>query len=226
MTEGQAGSPPAGSAAGDAPEDPAASADAPSGPADDDTKLPRALKNIQVVCAGVFIAWAVGVLAINWIYGAAMRKPNLGASFTVGSAYAAAAFGGGMLAGLLFGIPRSRSSDNGDSANYTPNTALEQISDWLTKIIVGVGLTQFAGIAAFGGRLVDTMSRGLGSSPSDVGFAASLLIISVVVGFVVSYLLSRTILPYYFDLSDVKRRRATGRDSGAAPAQADTTPSQ
>lgn len=206
---------------------PAAGGDAapPDGPTDgksdggaphDGTTLPQALKTIQLVCAAVFGAWAAGVLLINLVYGVAMRKPNLGASFTVGSAYAAAAFGGGMLVGLLFGIPRSRSSDNGDSANYTPNTALEQISDWLTKIIVGIGLTQFAAIAAFGGRLVDTMARGLGNTASDVGFAASLLIISVVVGFIISYLLSRTILPYYFDLSDVKRRRATGRDGAAA----------
>jgi len=61
---------------------------------------------------------------------------------------------GGFL-GFLFGIPRSQqnppsgnSKINERSRDYSENTNLEQISDWLTKIIVGVTLIQFTEIAS------------------------------------------------------------------------------
>src|SRR5438552_4060746 len=61
--------------------------------------------------------------------------------------------GGGLL-GFLFGLPRTvqdvgqrNSTTSGlpsepQNVSYHANTNLEQISDWLTKILVGVGLTQ------------------------------------------------------------------------------------
>src|SRR5690242_16782606 len=52
-----------------------------------------------------------------------------GASWALG---AGAFFAVGMSAGFIFGIPRG-------SHKYV-NSNLEQISDWLTKILVGVGL--------------------------------------------------------------------------------------
>ncbi|MDQ2643463.1 MAG: hypothetical protein M3020_06600 [Myxococcota bacterium] len=68
----------------------------------------------------------------------------------------------GILLGFLFGIPRTTVAERAPnpvtdppggrepvpagtsplSAPYSVNTNLEQISDWLTKILVGVGLTQ------------------------------------------------------------------------------------
>ena len=67
----------------------------------------------------------------------------------------------GMLTGFLFGIPRSLQTDsppivtenNGTSKQlsqpgFRGNTNLEQISDWLTKILVGVGLTQIGSISS------------------------------------------------------------------------------
>lgn len=52
---------------------------------------------------------------------------------------------GGMI-GFLFGVPRKNLAAEANNnrlagRSYTPNTNLEHISDWLTKIIVGVGLT-------------------------------------------------------------------------------------
>ena len=59
----------------------------------------------------------------------------------------------GSLVGFLFGIPRTlqetREENHPISNNtrkYLVNTNLEQISDWLTKILVGVGLTQVTAI--------------------------------------------------------------------------------
>src|SRR5204862_8287798 len=67
----------------------------------------------------------------------------------------------GGLIGFLFGIPRSladqdrRGDQSGPSARYQANTNLEQISDWLTKILVGVGLVKFT---AFARLIVDLVS--------------------------------------------------------------------
>ncbi|RVU38806.1 hypothetical protein EOI86_05935 [Hwanghaeella grinnelliae] len=60
----------------------------------------------------------------------------------LGISGAAAVIGG--LLGFLFGIPRTLQGDSGGNggAGDRVNTNLEQISDWLTKIIVGVGLVQ------------------------------------------------------------------------------------
>ncbi len=65
----------------------------------------------------------------------------------------------GALIGFLFGLPKTlQPDDNGRSGksaglssssgdvDYRFNTNLEQISDWLTKILVGVGLTQLTQI--------------------------------------------------------------------------------
>ena len=76
--------------------------------------------------------------------------------YVLSVAFAAAAAACGWLLGLLFGIPRSLARANvpaagtataasgPGAANRTSrvNTNLEDISDWLTKTIVGVGLTQ------------------------------------------------------------------------------------
>lgn len=55
----------------------------------------------------------------------------------------------GVLVGFLFGIPRALQNAGTGGAEagwgrYSTNTNLEQISDWLTKILVGVGLVELA----------------------------------------------------------------------------------
>lgn len=55
----------------------------------------------------------------------------------------------GSMLGFLFGVPRSNvhlgpdgQAETGDEPAYVPNTNLETISDWLTKVVVGVGLVE------------------------------------------------------------------------------------
>jgi hypothetical protein len=89
----------------------------------------------------------MGVGMLVMIIAAIIVKPNgflpvLGLSSAIALA---ASLVGGFL-GFLFGIPRS---SNGLDSKKTPfgyNTNLEQVSDWLTKIIVGVSLTQIPAI--------------------------------------------------------------------------------
>lgn len=62
----------------------------------------------------------------------------------------------GAFMGFLFGIPRSKqlqgqvvAEDGNSQREYLENTNLEQISDWLTKIIVGITLVQFNELKTF-----------------------------------------------------------------------------
>ena len=67
----------------------------------------------------------------------------------------------GGIIGFLFGIPHSATLSS--PATYRPSTNLEQVSDWLTKIIIGVGLVQADEIAtrlAVAGRLIGTIVPG------------------------------------------------------------------
>src|SRR5690348_5138906 len=58
-----------------------------------------------------------------------------------------------LILGLIFGVPRARSEFiAGASERYASNSNLEQISDWLTKLLVGAGLVQ---LTSTPGRLRD-----------------------------------------------------------------------
>ncbi len=108
------------------------------------------------------------------------------------------------LLGFLFGIPLSpeqaKSKDSGnqntseprkDSSDYKRNTSLEQVSDWLTKIIVGVGLTQLNNIPPKFIELARYLAAGIGGE-SHANFVLPLIIYFGVVGFVLAYIVTRT----------------------------------
>jgi hypothetical protein len=132
---------------------------------------------------------------------------------------AAAAAAVGALLGFLFGIPRSAQEASPSAAVTTPgaaeertayergayevNTNLEQISDWLTKILVGVGLIQLGSLAGPLGRLVDSIAAGFGGRPIDRLMVAGILVFFTVFGFLASYLLTRLLLRRAFTLADL-----------------------
>ncbi len=80
-------------------------------------------------------------------------------------------FAAALLFGFLFGIPKSV-SESAASGNKVAaetqlavNTNLEQISDWLTKIIVGVGLVELKVLPSYVDRLMTYVSPVLVNSP-------------------------------------------------------------
>jgi hypothetical protein len=121
----------------------------------------------------------------------------------------ASAFVGGTL-GFLFGIPRTLQQEGGgapdgnlgtsDAAppgrrvDYRANTNLEQISDWLTKILVGVGLTQIPAIREGLTSLAAFAAQGLGSPAYSQVFALVLISYSSILGFLFGYLWTRLFL--------------------------------
>lgn len=78
----------------------------------------------------------------------------------------------GVVVGFLFGIPRlSLDDQHGKQENtkaalgrYRPSTSLEEIADWLTKMIVGVGLTQLNKIPTKLDALASYVAKGMGDS--------------------------------------------------------------
>jgi hypothetical protein len=99
----------------------------------------------------------------------------------------------GAFIGFIFGIPRTPASKDPD--NIAANTNLEEISDWITKIIVGVSLVQLNQI---GGGIVElghTLANGLGNHPTSFVFSISTMIFYFVGGFFLGYLWSRIYLP-------------------------------
>jgi hypothetical protein len=130
----------------------------------------------------------------------------------VGAMVGAAAYIAGALIGFLFGIPRvlqrgvepSHDADGASRSGYLVNTNLEQISDWLTKILVGVGLTQLPAIADACGRLIAAVADGMGSDPAMTSLAGAVLTYFLGAGFLQTYFIARTTLTLSFRLSDAE----------------------
>jgi hypothetical protein len=126
----------------------------------------------------------------------------------------------GGIIGLLFGIPKSVSdpssglppADTGNSTaagvgtgenrrpGYATNTNLEQISDWLTKILVGVGLTEIATIREQFRNLATYFGDGFlaeaATTPSGTAsvVAGVIVIFGLTGGFIAGYLFTRIFL--------------------------------
>lgn len=123
--------------------------------------------------------------------------------FAVGAIVFGAAFGVGAMIGFLFGIPRRIQREGVDlapTAGLSVNTNLEQISDWLTKIIVGVGLVEIGRIA--GGLDSVAESVKLTDHSSAEAFALGLIIYSLVDGFLLAYVWTRVELSSQLGLAD------------------------
>ena len=127
---------------------------------------------------------------------------------------------GGLL-GFLFGIPRTLQQASApapaggaeleartdgrdvDRPEYRGNTNLEQISDWLTKILVGVALTQFDDFLDFLRRAVGFLAPGFGRPAISRPFVLGLLLFFPTCGFLLGYLLTRLYLPLALRRSDI-----------------------
>ena len=118
---------------------------------------------------------------------------------------------GGAL-GFLFGIPRTLQPDEPGAedtetgtVNYRANTNLEQISDWLTKMLVGVGLTQLPAIPEQLRSVGKSIAPALGDTPSAPVMAVSILIFFAASGFLFGFLWTRLYLATAFRQADIDR---------------------
>jgi hypothetical protein len=134
-------------------------------------------------------------LGVILIYVSQVSSGIRWAAFGTAVVIAASAWFGGGIAGFLFGIPRTvqgRSSSD-RAIHYQGNTNLEQVSDWLTKIIVGVGLVQIGHIVPALSKFAQSVKAPLGGLPSSAAFGLGLAISYSLLGFFYFYFWSRSL---------------------------------
>jgi hypothetical protein len=162
---------------------------------------------------------------------------------SVGVMMAGASLFVGALLGFLFGIPRTLQQDGltepaqqpspavddaGKAANegtqkpgYAVNTNLEQISDWLTKILVGVGLTQITVIPEKMWVFAKHLSEGLGDAAGNAVLALAIMIFFSVCGFMGGYLWTRLYLARAFRRADTEDVAQLKKQAGTIEAKLD-----
>lgn len=120
---------------------------------------------------------------------------------------------GGIL-GFLFAIPKLNRAydpreDYSRSTKYQPNTNLEDVSDWLTKIIIGIGLTQLTQIPGHLQNIADNILNRVDCSRMNCDFAQPALIATIlyflIAGFITGYFYTRLYLPNLFSIMEENR---------------------
>jgi hypothetical protein len=174
--------------------------EAPEEQQDDTRGLPRWIQETKEFFTSgwmymiplVVILWGVAIL----IYAVQLPSGIRWGAWATANMIAGASFLLGGLVGFLFGIPRAIQSSTApmDATKYQANTNLEQVSDWLTKIIVGVGLVEIGRIIPGLARLADSMKAPLGGQASSAAFGLALTIANILLGFFLFYLWSRSLL--------------------------------
>jgi hypothetical protein len=153
---------------------------------------------------GVATMFGLGFLGlVLYTTGAPHPVSSLGAGVMIACATTVA----GALLGFLFGIPHVLGNGSEPSAGatgaagaapqggqYIANTNLEQVSDWLTKLLLGVGLTQLGRLWQGARELGRALSPALGGRVDATPFAAALVLYFVILGFLGGWLATRLLL--------------------------------
>jgi hypothetical protein len=183
----------------------------------------REPNDIPGVLALVWLLIAIGLVSL--LIPAWAQKLSVGpaAAWTVlgvGLFLAGASTVTGSLVGFMFGVPRYRRGDREaqtDRAATAPNTNLEQISDWLTKIIVGVGLTQIPAIGRFFENLGSKWGGAFGASPAGQIIVVSITVHYLVMGFFQGFLLSSLWMPGALERAQAETRSQKNQDNIVVP---------
>lgn len=152
--------------------------------------------------ASLFLALVAGavVVLINGLNGPA-------GALTAGLCLSGASLMVGVLLGFLFGIPHAAEAGGTNAqeghpapipaksgGQYRPNTNLEQVSDWLTKILVGVGLTQLYKARTLLNEAGSYLGPALGGAGTGAAIAVSILLYFSILGFLAAWLWTRIYL--------------------------------
>src|SRR3954447_4736724 len=125
---------------------------------------------------------------------------------------AAAAVGSAF--GFLFGLPRARLTDQlaasdsahhqspNSSSHYLANSNLIKVSDWLTTIVIGLGLVNLCSAVPALRTLATALQAPLGGAPYAGAIGISTLIGGCIGGFVLVYLFTSTRVRQLLEDSD------------------------
>jgi hypothetical protein len=98
-------------------------------------------------------------------------------------------------------VPTQKTPPN-QSSRYEPGTGLEQIADWLTKIIVGVGLTQLNSIPGKLDQLARYIGEGMNADHPNSAIGLGICIYFSVSGFLFGFLWARLYMTELFNKAD------------------------
>lgn len=191
---------------------------------------PRGFASLLFEYALLFVSfYAAACVALGFSLGS-----GVGERFTIGFAAAimtTAAGAVGAVLGFIFGIPRALQAPNlqadGTYTRYLANTNLEQISDWLTKILVGVSLVQIANIRPAFAALGRTLAPMLGSPTDTNGISSeargaigvAMCLTAALVAFLYCYLWTRVTLAWFLGVAQ-SQGAGESKDARAAVASA------
>jgi hypothetical protein len=175
------------------------------------------------------LALGIPVLGAIWIVVYAFSTPGShGTYLGVGMLTAVAALLSGCLIGFLFGVPRvvssgqARLDPNAPSSDYTPSSNLSEVSDWLTKLLLGAGLVQLTRLGVPIGNLINHIAGALYVTPAYEE-AAKVAAGTILFGYVAIGLLDGYVVTtvwYQRELTRPKNGPADGAASNAAAAPA------
>lgn len=109
--------------------------------------------------------------------------------FGLGVLISIASLGIGGILGFIFGIPSPKNTDEG---TYERNTSLKQVSDWLTKIIIGVSLVELKSIIKYFNISTNHISELINVEKSVGVYVASIIVAFSIIGFMLVYILTVT----------------------------------
>lgn len=152
----------------------------------------HSLTRVTTWLALLTLAMLLGGTAWIWIY--AFSTPGSHWSYIgVGMLTAMAALLTGFLAGFLVGVPKVVSSGQVHLSDnvFSPSTNLAEISDWLTKLLLGAGLVSLSHLGGPVSKLINDVAGGLHGPTSDPSVIQSAKVTagSVMIGFTVLGLL-------------------------------------
>jgi hypothetical protein len=148
------------------------------------------------------------VAALTWLalLGYSRNPQASATALAVGTVAAIASGCVGLLAGFILGLPRyirlagnHKQAPIGDSpqpavtpGHFEPSSNLEQISDWLTKLLLGAGLVQLGTLFRGFGTLADSVGSGMSASSSPTMsariVAGSVMVAALILGFLGGYI--------------------------------------
>jgi len=169
----------------------------------------------------------LGVIALLGIFAVA-KQPAIDGFTAFLMALSATAIG--TLVGLMFGLPRhlpvgqkQEEPNSADKKNSPPasgsqstsntfttaNTNLEEIADWLTKILLGAGLTQIGKVPG----ALESMAKKIEGTPATAinvaPIAISIWLFFIIFGFFLGYLMTRLFLAGAFSRAEANIDTAT-----------------
>jgi len=164
----------------------------------------------------IIIVASAMLVVIIFVAILAASQPKPGQTLAIGLMIAVAATASGGAIGFLFALPRSvtisvpmGAAKPSRGLTVRPNTNLEEVSDWLTKIIVGLTLTQLGRIPSAAAHLFTVLGAALGTPPESVIFAGCLVVYSFIIGLVNAWLATRIYIERWMEGSDSTAQAAT-----------------